>query len=142
MGRVEFAALFRPLFCGKTAANTAKKVKFRLKSLRDAPIKKVHRASIVTLLPKNMEIDFNNPGLNANAGVSQPVARRDSTKSADDTMPFERTQALEKNLQQTSVRPEMVARASALAADENYPSDEVLNKVAGLLAGHINDGQS
>ncbi len=89
-----------------------------------------------------MEIDFNNPGLNANAGVSQPVARRDSTKSADDTMPFERTQALEKNLQQTSVRPEMVARASALAADENYPSDEVLNKVAGLLAGHINDGQS
>jgi hypothetical protein len=88
-----------------------------------------------------MEINFN-PGLNANAGIGQPVARRENTQPAEETMPFERTQALEKTLQQSSVRPEMVARASALVADKNYPSDQLLNKVAGVLAGHINDEQT
>ena len=58
-------------------------------------------------------------------------------------MPFERTQALEKTLKESSIRPEMVARASALVADENYPTDELLDKViAGILAGHINNPQS
>ncbi len=89
-----------------------------------------------------MEIEFN-PGLNANAGISQPVARRKNTQSAENTMPFERTQALEKTLKESSqVRPEMVARASALISDENYPSDNLLNKTAGVLAGHINDEQA
>jgi hypothetical protein len=88
-----------------------------------------------------MEIEFN-PGLKANAGISQPVARRENTQPTENTMPFERTQALEKTLKENSIRPEMVARAGALVADENYPSDELLNKVAGVLAGHINDPQS
>ncbi len=58
-------------------------------------------------------------------------------------MSFERTQALEKTLQESSpIRPETVARASALVADENYPSDESLGKIAGLLADKINNGQS
>ncbi len=53
-------------------------------------------------------------------------------------MSFERTQALEKTLQETpQVRPEAVAQASALVSDENYPSDALLNKMAGLLANKI-----
>jgi len=85
-----------------------------------------------------MEIEFN-PGLKATAGSSQPTDRRANIQPAENIMPFERTQALEKTLSGSSVRPEIVARASALAADENYPSDELLNKVAGVLAGHINN---
>jgi hypothetical protein len=88
-----------------------------------------------------MEIEFN-PGLNANAGIAQPIARRGNTQPAENTMPFERTQALEKTLKETSVRPEAVARASALVADANYPSDKLLNRLAGVLAGHINDEQA
>jgi hypothetical protein len=53
-------------------------------------------------------------------------------------MSFERTQALEKTLQETpQVRPEAVTQASALISDANYPSDETLNKMAGLLAAKI-----
>ena len=89
-----------------------------------------------------MEIEFN-PGLNATAGISQPIGRRNNTQSAENTMPFERTQALEKTLKESSqVRPEAVARASALVADANYPSDNLLNKIAGVLAGHIGDEQA
>jgi hypothetical protein len=85
-----------------------------------------------------MEIEFN-PGQKANVEVSAPVARRENTQSAENTMPFERTQALEKSLKESSIRPEAVARANALVADENYPSDKLLDKVAGVLAGHINE---
>jgi hypothetical protein len=85
-----------------------------------------------------MEIEFN-PGQKANVEVSAPVARRENTQPAENTMPFERTQALEKSLKESSIRPEAVARANALVADENYPSDELLNKVAGVLAGHIKE---
>ena len=81
-----------------------------------------------------MEVEFN-PGLSATPEPGQSVARQQNIQSADTTMSFERTQALEKILQQTSpVRPEAVARASTLAADENYPPDGVLNQVAGLLS--------
>lgn len=53
-------------------------------------------------------------------------------------MSFERTQALEKTLQANSqIRPETVARASALVADENYPADDALDKMAGLLADKL-----
>ena len=88
-----------------------------------------------------MEIEFN-PGVTANAGVSQPIVRRENTQPAENTMAFERTQALEKTLKESSLRPEMVARATALVADANYPSDELLNKVAGVLAGQINNDQT
>jgi hypothetical protein len=84
-----------------------------------------------------MEVDFN-PSLNVNAGASQPVARQKNLQPPDTTMSIGRTQALEQTLQNTPVvRPEEVSRASALVADENYPSDEMLNKMAGLLAGKI-----
>jgi len=35
----------------------------------------------------------------------------------------------------TAIRPEVVARGRALAADGNYPPAEVINKLAGLLVG-------
>ena len=89
-----------------------------------------------------MEVEFN-PGRITNAGIDQTVARRENTQPAENTMSFERTQALEKTLKEIpQVRPETVARTSALVLDANYPSDELLNKVAGVLAGRINDQQA
>jgi hypothetical protein len=85
-----------------------------------------------------MEVKFN-PGLNVNSGTGQsPVTRQQDPPPADTTMSFERTQALEKTLQANfPVRPEAVARASALVADDNYPSADALDKMAGLLADKI-----
>ncbi len=36
---------------------------------------------------------------------------------------------------QPEVRPEVVARGKALAADPNYPSTDILRSVAGLIVG-------
>ena len=36
-----------------------------------------------------------------------------------------------------SIRPEKVARARELVRDENYPSPEVIDSVANLLAKHL-----
>ena len=84
-----------------------------------------------------MEVEFN-PGLNANAGTSQPVARQNNLQPSENTMSIGRTQALEKTLQTMPLtRPEAVTRASALVADENYPSDETMAKMAGLLADKL-----
>jgi hypothetical protein len=53
-------------------------------------------------------------------------------------MSFENTQALEQTLKEVpAVRPEAVERASSLLSDSNYPSDEVLNRVATVLAQNI-----
>lgn len=55
-------------------------------------------------------------------------------------MSFEQTTSLQQSLRDANqVRPEKVAQASALVADASYPSDEVLNRVAGLLAEHISN---
>ena len=85
-----------------------------------------------------MEVELN-PGRIANTGVNQPVKRQEPTpQPAENTMSFERIQALETNLQAApKIRPEAVARASALVSDANYPPDELLNKIAGVLASHI-----
>jgi archaellum component FlaG (FlaF/FlaG flagellin family) len=89
-----------------------------------------------------MEVDFNtgrNPITGASQSIVRPPAAAPVTESTDTTMPFERTQSLEQSLKDTSqVRPEKVAQASALIADPNYPSDETLNRMAGLLAKHLN----
>jgi hypothetical protein len=95
---------------------------------------------------KNMEVELN-PGLNVNTGPSQPATRQNSIQPSDNniqtsdtTMSIGRTQALEQTLQDTpQIRPEMVARANALVADDNYPSDETLNQMAGLLANHLSN---
>jgi hypothetical protein len=89
-----------------------------------------------------MEVEFN-AGLAASNPVSQPTVRRQPAQPADNTMSFEYTQSLEQTLKETpTVRPEAVARATALLSDANYPSDEVLNGVATVLAQNINKQQA
>jgi len=86
-----------------------------------------------------MEVELN-PGRMVNTGISQPVARQQTAQPAENIMSFERIQALETNLKETAqIRPEAVARANALVSDSNYPGDESLSKIAGLLAKHIQD---
>lgn len=87
-----------------------------------------------------MEVELN-PGRIVNTGINnQPVKRQESTQPAENTMSFERIQALETNLKETAqIRPEAVARASALVSDPNYPPDDLLNKVAGVIAKNIQD---
>jgi hypothetical protein len=87
-----------------------------------------------------MEVDFN-PGRSPIIGVNQPVVRREPSATAtDNTMSFDQTSSLQQSLKDSAqIRPEKVAQATALAADASYPSDDVLNRMAGLLAQHIND---
>lgn len=87
-----------------------------------------------------MEVEFN-VGLAANNTVSQSPIRRESPPPAANAMSFENTQALEQTLKETpTVRPEAVDRAAALLSDPNYPTDEVLNRVATLLSQNIKNG--
>ena len=89
-----------------------------------------------------MEVELN-AGLTVNDPVSQSPVRRQPTQSADNTMSFEYTQTLEQSLKDTpAVRPDVVNRATALVADSNYPSDEVLDRVATTLAQNIQGTQS
>ncbi len=84
-----------------------------------------------------MEVEFN-AGLAANSPVSQSPVRRAPAPSAGSTMSFEYTQALEQTLKETpTVRPEAVNRAVALLSDNNYPSDEVMDRVATTLAKNM-----
>ena len=86
-----------------------------------------------------MEVELN-PGRMMNTGMNQPVQRQEATQPAENTMSFERIQALETNLKETAqIRPEAVARANALVSDPSYPSDDLMNKVAGVLAKNIQD---
>ena len=86
-----------------------------------------------------MEVEFN-PGRNANVGASQSVNRRAVIQPADTTMSFDRTQALEESVKAIpQVRPEKVAQAAALVADPNYPSNILLNKMAGLFAANLSE---
>jgi hypothetical protein len=84
-----------------------------------------------------MEIDFN-PGRVPKAEPSQPVARQDAAASATDGTSFDVTSALQeklKNLQ--AVRPEKVAQARLLVSDSAYPPDDVLDRIAVLLATRV-----
>lgn len=89
-----------------------------------------------------MEVEFN-VGLAANNPVSQPSVSRESTPPAASAMSFENTQALEQTLQEVPVvRPEAVERAAALLSDANYPSDDVLDRVAAVLSQNISNQPS
>jgi hypothetical protein len=80
-----------------------------------------------------MEIEFNTGSI-SQADVSQPSPRPSVTRPAPDPVSFTSFDSLKSQLSQiSSVRPEQVARAKALVADENYPSDDVLNQVADHL---------
>lgn len=89
-----------------------------------------------------MEVEFN-AGITGNSPVSQSPVRRAPAQSAASAMSIEYTQALEQTLKETpTIRPGAVEGATALLSDPNYPSDEVLNRVAGVLAQNINNSKS
>ncbi|HEY1789937.1 MAG TPA: hypothetical protein VGJ73_17460 [Verrucomicrobiae bacterium] len=88
-----------------------------------------------------MEVEFN-AGLTGNIPVSQSPVRREPAQSAASEMSFDNTQALEQTLKETpTVRPEAINRAAALLSDPGYPSDEVMNRVATVLAQNIGGQQ-
>jgi hypothetical protein len=84
-----------------------------------------------------MDIKFN-PSRSADAPVNQPVARQNNTTPATSAASFEKAQSLERTISELPlVRPEKVAHARALVADSKYPPNEMLDRIASLLALHI-----
>jgi hypothetical protein len=86
-----------------------------------------------------MEVEFN-AGITGNTPVGQTPVRREPAQSAAAASPmsFNNTEALEQTLKETpTVRPEAVTRAAALMSDPNYPSNEVLDRVATVLSQNI-----
>jgi len=87
---------------------------------------------------KNMPVDFINgygseiPIRPAPVRTSAPKASAAAPDSLDTTAAFKSAQN-----QAPTVRPEKIARASELLADSSYPSDKVLNQLAGFLAGKL-----
>jgi hypothetical protein len=80
-----------------------------------------------------MEIDFN-PGRVPKMEPNQTVARPSASAPADETS-FPSTAALlDKLKNQSDVRPDVVARAKGLVSDLKYPPDDVLDRIAVLLA--------
>jgi hypothetical protein len=55
-------------------------------------------------------------------------------REATDQIHIDKTAALRAGLDQVpEIRPEVVARARALAADPSYPSDEIIRHVSSLI---------
>jgi hypothetical protein len=80
-----------------------------------------------------MEIEFNT-GQILPGGVSQPVVRQSASAPSPDTASFSASDSLNSQMSSMStIRPDQVERAKSLVADKNYPSDEVLNRVADRL---------
>ena len=85
-----------------------------------------------------MEIDFN-PGRVPKVEPSQTAARPNATAPADETS-FPGSAALQAKLKNISdVRPEKVAYAKGLVADSQYPPDDVLDRIAVLLAINVKE---
>jgi hypothetical protein len=81
-----------------------------------------------------MEIDFN-PSRVPQAEPSQPAPRQDATTTATDGASFQGTAALQDQLKGLqAVRPEKVQQAKGLVSDSQYPPDDVLDRIAVLLA--------
>jgi hypothetical protein len=83
-----------------------------------------------------MEIDFN-PGRVPKVEPSQTAARPNAAAPADETS-FADSAALMGKLNSLSdVRPEKVAYAKGLVSDSQYPPDDVLDRIAVLLAINV-----
>ena len=85
-----------------------------------------------------MEVDFNS-GYSPMAGLYQPGFRQKPfPTTAGDIRLTARAKVLERAIRDSHrVRPEKVAEACVLAADAGYPSDELLRRMADLLARNI-----
>jgi len=85
-----------------------------------------------------MEIEFN-PGRVPKVEPSQTAARPNATAPADKTS-FPDSAALQAKLKNISdVRPEKVAYAKGLVSDSQYPPDDVLDRIAVLLAINVKE---
>jgi len=81
-----------------------------------------------------MEIEFN-PSRVPATGPSQPASRQDGAASATDGISFQDTQAVQDQLKGLqAVRPEKVELGKTLVSDSQYPPDDVLDRIAVLLA--------
>jgi hypothetical protein len=84
-----------------------------------------------------MEVGLNTsrvPG----AEPSQPATRQDATAAATDGASFEVTAALQDKLKNLpTVRPDKVAQAKMLVSDLKYPPDDVLDRIAVLIAAQV-----
>ena len=83
-----------------------------------------------------MEIDFN-PGRVPKVEPSQTAARPSAAAPADESS-FPDSAALQAKLKSlTDVRPDKVAYAKGLVSDSQYPPDDVLDRIAVLLAINV-----
>ena len=88
---------------------------------------------------KNMPVDFINgygSEIPIRSASTRPAAPKAAAAAPQDS--FDTTAALKSAQNQTTdVRADKVARASALLADGNYPSDQDLGRLAGFLADKL-----
>lgn len=83
-----------------------------------------------------MEIEFNS-SRPTDPVKHQPV-KRPAVTAAGDPAPFAAAQGLDRSVRELPlVRPEQVERARSLVADVKYPPQEMLNRIANLLALHM-----
>jgi hypothetical protein len=86
---------------------------------------------------KIMPVDIVN-GYGSDLPIRPASVRSAAPKPVTAMDSFDSTDALKTAQNQTSAaRPEKVARANELLADPSYPSDKVLNQLAGFLAGRL-----
>jgi hypothetical protein len=84
-----------------------------------------------------MEIEFN-PSRIPPSGYSETVARRGASRVNADPESMTGTTGLQDQLNALpEVRPDKIERAKALAADDSYPPDYLLDRIARLLAIQI-----
>jgi hypothetical protein len=84
-----------------------------------------------------MEVDFNASRV-PRPEPSQPATRQDATTAATDEASFQVTAALQDKLKNLpAVRPEKVAQAKTLISDSKYPPNDVLDRIAVLLAAQL-----
>lgn len=86
-----------------------------------------------------MNIEFN-PSSPTGLGASQSAARRTPSVNESEPAAFEQTRALEQKLSEVPTsRPEAVAKARALIADDQYPPQLTMSRIASLLAIHLKE---
>ncbi|MFO1476943.1 MAG: hypothetical protein U1F98_09870 [Verrucomicrobiota bacterium] len=84
-----------------------------------------------------MEIDFN-PSRIARADLSQPLTRTSSTPAASDAASFSTATSLTDRVSELPlVRSDKVASAQAMVSHAHYPPDDLLDRIAVLLALHL-----
>ncbi len=85
-----------------------------------------------------MEIEFNTRRI-PQADFSQPVTQPGDSPAADDAASISAATSLATKMNDIPLaRPEQVDQARILIAHAKYPPDDVLDRIAILLAAHLN----